>query len=151
MDAGGAAVEQQPKSPSSQDTSEQGFRCGLGCCLHPSEGPPPSREKPPPPPSTASLKPGGAGGAGRDPARGSPGRRAALLHGGGSRVNFGRPLAPFTRRGRSVPPSPTRASACGAVPGGAGGRWGSAALFGKWETGFGKEGERLLPEEIDIP
>lgn len=43
---GGAAVEQQPKSPSRQDTSGQGFRCSLGGCLHPSEGPSPSREKP---------------------------------------------------------------------------------------------------------
>lgn len=30
-------------------------------------------------------------------------------------------------------------------------QWGSTVLFGKWETGVGKEGERLLPEEIDIP
>lgn len=65
-------MEQQPKSPSSQDTSEQGFRCGLGGCLHPSEGPPPSREKPPPPPSTASLKPGGGRGGGEGPGTGLP-------------------------------------------------------------------------------
>lgn len=28
---------------------------------------------------------------------------------------------------------------------------GSAALFWKWETGVWKEGERLVPEEIDTP
>lgn len=137
-------MERQPISPG-QDTSEPGgVHCSLGGCLHPTEGPLPRRKKPPLHSIYDHVVPGeGLGGVGvrgaqKDPARSSPGRGAALLHGGGSGVSWAAPSLPSPPRPLGSP-SPTRAAEPSPGEGGAG--VGGKAVGGELPcSGNGRQG-----------